>query len=74
MVVECYFNGSVKNIYFLWFEVDIKEWIEIVKFLWKMFLEFRRLCEEESYNCVVYEIKVYLMSFKGMYVLVYDVF
>lgn len=53
MVVECYFNGSVKNIYLLWFECDIKEWIEIVRLFWKILLEFRRLCEEESYNCIV---------------------
>ncbi|XP_024364629.1 F-box/kelch-repeat protein At5g15710 [Physcomitrium patens] len=73
MVAERYFNGSVKNIHLLRLEVDTKEWTEIAKLPRKMLLEFRRLCEEESYNCAAHETKVYLTSFKGMHVLVYDV-
>lgn len=73
MVAERYSNGSVKNIHLLRLELDTKEWTEIAKLPRKILLEFRRLCEEESYNCTAQKTKIYLTSFKSMDVLVYDV-
>lgn len=73
MVAERYFNGSVKNIHLLRLEVDTKEWTEVAKLPRKILLEFRRLCEEDSYNCTAQKTKVYLTSSKSMDVLVYDV-
>lgn len=73
MVAERYLNGSVKNIHLLRLEPDTKEWTEVAKLPRKLLHEFRKLCEEESYNCTAQKSKIYLTSFKSMDVLVYDV-
>ncbi|CAK9865684.1 unnamed protein product [Sphagnum jensenii] len=73
MVAERYKNGNVKSIHILRLESSSHEWTELSKLPRKMLMEFRRICDEESYSCAAHKEHVYLTSFRGLQVLVYNV-
>lgn len=73
LVAERYWNGNVKNIHLLRLDFSTRQWTEISRLPRKMLLEFRKICNEESYSCVASETQVYLSSFKGYQVLVFSV-
>ncbi|KAL3694621.1 hypothetical protein R1sor_008272 [Riccia sorocarpa] len=72
-VCEVYRLDDLKSIYILKLNLETRLWTQI-SVLPRVFLrDFRVVCEEESFNSIVLEGKIFLTSFRGMQVLVFDI-
>lgn len=72
-VAEHYKNDTVKSIHVLDINLSTRQWTEISRLPRALLIEFRKICDEESFNCVVQDDKIFLTSFRGMRVLVFDI-
>ncbi|CAM6101836.1 unnamed protein product [Calypogeia fissa] len=72
-VAEHYKNDIVKSIHVLEINLGTREWTEISKLPRSLLIEFRKICDEESFNCIVQDDRIFLTSFKGMQVLIFNI-
>ncbi|KAL2633138.1 hypothetical protein R1flu_004617 [Riccia fluitans] len=72
-VCEVYKFDDLKSIYILKLNLETRLWIQISVLPRQFLRDFRIVCEEESFNSVVLEDKIFLTSFRGMQVLIFDI-
>ncbi|BBN20628.1 hypothetical protein MPTK1_Vg00985 [Marchantia polymorpha subsp. ruderalis] len=72
-VAEEYKSEILKSIHVLKFNLRTGLWTEVSRLPRSLLRDFKSLCEEESFNSVVQVERIFLTSFRGNRVLVFDI-